>query len=190
MIKAIIFDCFGVLIADAFKDMVGTIETTDPDRANVLRKTMLDSNKGLLSRDDAHRALAATLDVSVKEYRKRIAHREQKDERLLAFVVELRKKYKTALLSNISVIGLHRRFSDDELSQYFEVVVASGAVGFVKPEPQIYLIAADQLGVKPEECVFIDDIDRYCDGARATGMAAIRYKDFDDFKRKLEEIVA
>jgi len=53
--------------------------------------------------------------------------------------------------------------------------VVSGEEGIIKPEPEIFLIAAERLKVKPEECLFIDDIERNVEGAKAVGMIGIQY---------------
>jgi HAD superfamily hydrolase (TIGR01509 family) len=47
-----------------------------------------------------------------------------------------------------------------------------------KPDPAIYELTVERLGdgVRPEDCVFIDDIDVNCDAARALGMAAVQFR--------------
>ena len=98
------------------------------------------------------------------------------NKELLDYIAALKQTYKTAMLSNISSRErLSIRFTDGQLQSHFDTIVASGDEGFVKPQPEIYHIAALRLGVEPSECVFIDDIAEFCDGARATGMQAIQY---------------
>jgi HAD superfamily hydrolase (TIGR01509 family) len=46
-------------------------------------------------------------------------------------------------------------------------------IGYPKPDPQGFLIAAEQLGVLPAEVVFLDDTPECVDGARAVGMTGI-----------------
>jgi HAD superfamily hydrolase (TIGR01509 family) len=46
-------------------------------------------------------------------------------------------------------------------------------IGYPKPDPQGYLIAAERLGVPPAEVVFLDDTPEYVDGARSVGMTGI-----------------
>jgi FMN phosphatase YigB (HAD superfamily) len=46
-------------------------------------------------------------------------------------------------------------------------------IGYPKPDPQGYLIAAEQLGVPPAEVVFLDDTPECVEGARAVGMTGI-----------------
>ena len=52
-------------------------------------------------------------------------------------------------------------------------IVYSHEVGLRKPDPAIYLLAADRLGVRPEEIVFVDDVEANVDAAVAVGMAAV-----------------
>jgi putative hydrolase of the HAD superfamily len=55
----------------------------------------------------------------------------------------------------------------------FPVLVDSSELGIRKPDPQPYLIAAQLLGLHPEEIVFIDDNPSYVEGGRAVGMRSI-----------------
>ena len=49
----------------------------------------------------------------------------------------------------------------------------------VKPEPGIYRLAAERLGVKPQECVFVDDMPTYVAAAKLAGMTTVRINRFD-----------
>jgi len=74
------------------------------------------------------------------------------------------------------------------LSELFDQVVISAEVGFHKPQPEIYLLAADRLGVRPEGCLFIDDLRENCEGAEAVGMTAIRHRDPAETISRLAEL--
>ena len=69
--------------------------------------------------------------------------------------------------------------------------IDAAAIGFPKPDPRGYLLAAAELGVRPEDVVFLDDTPECVDGARAVGMTAIvvdpgdRRPAFDDARRVL-----
>lgn len=56
----------------------------------------------------------------------------------------------------------------------FDHVVESSKVGIRKPDPAIYALACDALGVVPEQCVYLDDLGINCKPAAAMGMAAIK----------------
>jgi epoxide hydrolase-like predicted phosphatase len=65
-----------------------------------------------------------------------------------------------------------------DVDELFETIVDSGFVGMRKPEPEIYTLTLERLGggVRPEECVFIDDIEVNCDAATALGMTAVHFR--------------
>jgi putative hydrolase of the HAD superfamily len=73
---------------------------------------------------------------------------------------------------------------------WFDVVVDSCMVGVRKPDPEIYLLACDRLGVTPSESVFLDDMATNVDGARAVGMEAIHVVDVGAALAELDAIVA
>lgn len=114
---------------------------------------------------------------------------------LIEYIASLKGRYKLGLVSNVPHRShIDRHFRRGELDQLFDVVVASGDVGYDKPQPQIYQFAADQLGVQPEECLFIDDIPRFCEGAAATGMQTLVFFHpqyaLNDLKQKVAELDA
>ena len=59
------------------------------------------------------------------------------------------------------------------LDELFDDVVDSSEVGVRKPDPRIFHLAAERLGVEPERSMFIDDYDGNVVGARAVGFEAI-----------------
>ena len=79
--------------------------------------------------------------------------------------------------------GGYQREMFDEL---FDVVVISGEVGLRKPQPEIYLLAAEKLMAEPEECIFVDDFKVNADGASAVGMLGIQHTIAHETVPKLE----
>jgi putative hydrolase of the HAD superfamily len=65
------------------------------------------------------------------------------------------------------------------IDEIFELVVDSAFVGMRKPDREIYELTVQGLGVSAAECLFVDDIEVNCAGARAAGLHAIRYVDAD-----------
>lgn len=98
----------------------------------------------------------------------------------------LKGEYKLAMLSNVSGRrSLDERFAPGELDELFDVVVASGDVGFEKPSPHIYTMTAEKLQLQPEECLFVDDIESFCLAAEVVGMQSLH---FVDIKTSLAEL--
>lgn len=188
-VEAIIFDVFGVLITDALFHISDKLKTSDPGGFEEIRSLVHATSRGLTDRETSNQRIAEILDIGLDDYKRQINEGEVRNTQLLDYIKELRKSYKTAILSNISNGGIYHRFSKDELAEHFDAVVASGDEGFAKPEPEIYEIAADRLGVRLDACVFTDDIPAFCEAARSVGMRAVHYQDFDSFKRQLEKLL-
>ncbi|WP_432946723.1 HAD family hydrolase [Kribbella sp. CA-253562] len=89
---------------------------------------------------------------------------------------------KTALLSN----SWGNSYPIDTWEGMFDDLVISGEVGLRKPEPEIYLLAAERVGLSPAECVFVDDLELNVEAARQLGMTAIHHTSYVDTKRELE----
>jgi FMN phosphatase YigB (HAD superfamily) len=188
MIKAIIFDCFGVVRTDALDDAYRSVGG-DPDKDRAfIRETLEAANSGKIPRSIP--VIAAHLGISDDEWFGAIKSFSSTNTELLAYAQGLRKKYKVSMLSNISKGGLAWHFEPGFLEQYFDDVVESGAIGVAKPEARAYEIAADRLDVRLDECVFIDDRQEYIEGAQAVGMQTILYTSFKDFKTKLNKLLA
>jgi epoxide hydrolase-like predicted phosphatase len=97
------------------------------------------------------------------------------DEAMLDAVRGARRSgIKTGLISNSWGAGLS--YDQALLDELFDAVVISGDVGLHKPEPEIFLLGAERIGVAPEDCVFVDDLRENCAGAAAVGMAAILHR--------------
>ena len=71
----------------------------------------------------------------------------------------------------------------------FHVVIESSKVGFRKPDPRIYQMACEALGVAPEDTVFLDDLGINLKPARAMGMHTIKVVDPGDALDALEDAV-
>jgi putative hydrolase of the HAD superfamily len=72
----------------------------------------------------------------------------------------------------------------------FDATSLSYDTGFVKPDPRAYANIADRLGVPPEDCILIDDQERYASGANEVGMQMILYKDVQQTTADLRERLA
>lgn len=192
MIKAVIFDCFSVLIGDVSKAAAAELWHRDPENGKQYQAVAHAVDKGIISEDEALAVQADLLGITVDELREMRNKGEVRNVPLLEYIVrELKGKYKLALLSNISSRArLDMRFLPGELDEVFDVVIPSGEVGYIKPQPEIYHLVAERLGVEPNECVMIDDIEDFCEGAREAGMHAIQFitntQAIDDLRRLID----
>ena len=86
------------------------------------------------------------------------------------------------------VVSPERASAWHAVAGLFEFVLESSKVGVRKPEPAIYQMACERLGVRPEETVFLDDLGINLKPARALGMATIKVDDPDRALAELEAL--
>jgi putative hydrolase of the HAD superfamily len=71
----------------------------------------------------------------------------------------------------------------------FRGVVISGEIQMMKPEPEIYLHLLERFGLRPEESVFVDDMQANVDGAKSVGLHAIRFQNPTQCALALDELL-
>ena len=81
--------------------------------------------------------------------------------------------YRTALCSNSWGTRLYPR---ERLDPIFDVIVISGEVGLRKPDPAIFELTVEKLGVDPAGCVFVDDHPGHLMPAEALGMTTVLHR--------------
>jgi putative hydrolase of the HAD superfamily len=57
-----------------------------------------------------------------------------------------------------------------------------------KPQPEIYRLASERIGVEPGACLFVDDLRENCAGAEAVGMTAILHRSTGGTRERLTEL--
>ncbi len=109
------------------------------------------------------------------------------DERMVEAVRRTRAAgIPTGLISN----SWGRTTYDEQLiDELFDAAVISGDVGLHKPEPEIFHLGAERIGVPPEECVFVDDLRENCEGAAAVGMTPILHRGADTSVPEMERLL-
>jgi epoxide hydrolase-like predicted phosphatase len=187
MIKAIIFDCFGVLTGDKWKEFVATLPKSQREPARELNRAL---DRGQLSLHDFSDAMHDLTGNAPERVEDVINAEMHKNTDLLDYIKDLGKKYKIGLISNVSSNWIRESFLSKSEVELFDDVLLSYEVGITKPDPRIYNMAAERLGVQANECVLIDDGVGNCEGAKAVGMQAIVYTDFVSLKQQLEKLLA
>lgn len=186
-IKAIIFDCFGVIYSGNTQTL---ISLCPEDRVDDLKSVNKQYDYGWLTHEEFIEAIALIVGKSVEELREYIKNMHVRDEVLVAYIQQLRASgYKIGLLSNVGETTIERLFTAAELDGWFDDVLLSYKVHVAKPEPAIFAMAAERLGLQPGECVMIDDSGENVDGAIAAGMKAIRYEDLHQLKHDLTALL-
>lgn len=111
--------------------------------------------------------------------------------RMIEYMLALRSRgYRMALCTNnVREWEPHWR-PKLPVDEIFDVVVDSAFVGTRKPEPDIYALTLDRLGVPAQSALFIDDMEVNCDAARALGMSAVRFSETDQALADIEAALA
>jgi len=102
-------------------------------------------------------------------------------------VAALSDKFKLGLLSDTDPLHWEYIQSHFPLVRYFIRPTLSFEVGTTKPNREIYLAAAKNTGARPENCLFIDDLEENVNGAKAAGMQAIRFEGVEQFSMDLRK---
>ena len=98
---------------------------------------------------------------------------------MIAAARALRDRYKVALLSNAfpAQSDFIREQYDIDVYDEYDLYVNSAHVGLSKPDPAIYHLTLDKLGVAPEQAIFLDDSLRNVDSARHQGIHTVHFVD-------------
>ena len=159
--------------------------------------TLFKLERGQITEAEFLSGLEATLSevlerpVTLDAYGARLMSELQPNQRLLEYYRSLRDErgLRLAILTN-NVREWHdawrNRLRVDEL---FELIVDSAFVGHRKPEPEIYALTLERLGLPAEACAFVDDVEINVVAAREAGMHAIHFRDTEQVIAELDALV-
>jgi HAD superfamily hydrolase (TIGR01549 family) len=184
MIKALIFDCFGVFFVDPVYAYMSDPDTP-PNKARVVHDLDRQAAVGLLDKQGFIDQAASLMDRPPAEIERRFFKGLHRNQRLIDFSQNLRPDYKIAMLSNIGGDMMDGFFTVAERGELFDLVVLSGEVKLAKPDPTIFKLTCERLGVSADEAIMIDDIQSNVEAAKRLGMQGIRYEHFGQFKSKI-----
>ncbi len=173
MVRGIIFDCFGVLYGGSIETLLSLCPL---ERIMDMRDLNKEADYGFITNEDYINGLADILAMTPDEVVALLKQKHNRNEDLIEFVRELKRdgRYRLGLLSNVGKGTVERLFGD-ELHELFDVVVLSYEEHLAKPNPAVFTLTTDRLGVPAGECVMIDDLETNCEGAEVAGLQSIRH---------------
>jgi putative hydrolase of the HAD superfamily len=195
--KGLLVDFGGVLttnVFDSFRQFCEA-EGIDPNRVKTLFRENPEAlglvrslEVGDISEDDFSRDFGALLEIDDRDdLVNRMFGYIEPDEAMVEAVRRARGAgVRTGLLSNSMGAGRYDRSSFAEL---FDGVVISGEVGLHKPQPEIFELACERVGLSPADCVFVDDLRENCEGAEAIGITAVLHRGADTTLPELEKLL-
>jgi putative hydrolase of the HAD superfamily len=192
-IEAVIWDFGGVFTTSPFeafrryeaqhglpRDFIRQVNATDPDT----------NAWALFERNEID---AAAFDGLFREEATRLGHAVRGADvlpllsgdvrpRVVAALKTCKAHYKVGCITNNVVTGhgtgmagsAEKAQAIAEIFGLFDAVIESSKAGVRKPDPRIYQMMCEQIGVAPERCVYLDDLGVNCKPAAALGMTAIK----------------
>ncbi len=197
--QAVIFDLFGTLIPNmslsehrtVLTRMAYVLSAPPDDFIQLWFDTFNERSTGIFqSPDDNVEYICRTLGVSVDETKVKRATRIRFDYSVRSMIPRLdaietlsHLKYKgckTGLISDCSA-EVPAIWKDTPFAKLIDIAIFSCLVGMKKPDPRIYQLTANQLGIKPQKCLYIGDgSSQELTGASQVGMHAVLLRLPDD----------
>jgi epoxide hydrolase-like predicted phosphatase len=182
--QAIVFDFFGVIcseIAPFVLPRYMSAEAAIEYKASVVERADLgEINLAEVLEHLSHRTSIAPADLEAAFW-----GCVKIDADMVALMEDLRRRTKVALLSNAMRPFLRQILEKHDLTRLFDTMVISCEEHLTKPNPAIYRLIVERLGVPASECFFTDDNPANVEAARGVGMKAAPFTGVEQLKRDL-----
>ena len=196
--RGLLVDFGGVLTSSVFASFEAFCEAEGLSRDSVrdafmrnpmARELLFDFELGRIEAGPFEERFAAVLEVERHEgLVDRLFAGMTSDEAMIEAVIAAKRAgVRTGLISNSW--GTGTSYERDRFPKMFDGVVISAEEGMRKPDPAIYALGAQRIGLEPEDCVFVDDLPGNLKPARALGMATVHHTTADATVPQLEELL-
>ncbi len=193
VIKAIFFDAGGVYLKGSFVQFankafqaLGTNKTVSERKEVTVDERF---NRGKISIREFFKK-CFTVPISNEQNKQLIklwTNNWKPEPEMIKLVSQLKKRYRLGMISNSDPVNFFNYLKKGWLRP-FEVLVLSHELGILKPEQKIYQIAIQKIGLKPEECLFIDDQEKCIKTAQKIGMKTIWFQSIEQLKKDFKKI--
>lgn len=184
-IKAVFFDLGGVIVRTEYQaprqhlaESLG-MDYEDIDKIVFGSVSAARASIGEIDEEEHWRNVMKTLKLPASEYprvREEFFAGDVIDREIVEFLRAIKPKVKTGVISN-AWSGLRNYILREKFDDAFHHMVISAEVGVAKPDARIYHIALEQLQVKAEEAVFVDDVLENIEACEKVGMKGVHFKD-------------
>ena len=180
-IKGIIFDFSGVFTIDgnfeSFSKKYSKRKGLDPDE---LMNFMIESWRSVeLGKDDSWKfweRLGSFIGCKPEEIREEMMKFYRPRWGMVRLVKSLKGRYLLGMISNHIKDWFEYNIKMMGLEEIFDEIVASYKVGLMKPDKRIYQLTIKRMGLRPWECVFVDDLERNLKPAEEMGMKTLLFR--------------
>lgn len=194
--SGLLVDFGGVLTSDVFASFSAFCadEGLQPDavrdrfiRDPRARSLLADLETGRLTEEEFEPKFAEVLDVAADGLIDRLFAGMRPDEEMLGALAAAKAAgVRTGLISNS---WGHGRYDRSRFPELFDGVVISGEEGIRKPEPRMYELGAERIGLAPGQCVFVDDLPFNLKPAQQLGMATVLHRSAAQTIPELERLL-
>lgn len=181
-VAAVIYDFFGVLCVGSRGIIVSRTPEASRER---MQELFQQADYGFLTAAEFSTQAAELLSLSPDAFQALMQRQYARDDEMLASIRRVKQACRTALLSNANDTVINELFTLEERAELFDAVIVSSDVGMVKPQKELFSLAATRLGVLPEECVMIDDMASNIEGAQRADMDGIVFENRAQYQREL-----
>ena len=145
---------------------------------SMARMFVIDKLKGYFGEDfDYHTVHAKRIELMDKYIEENGIEAKQGAETLLSYLKQ--NGYKVALATATAPDRATAYLERLDLLKYFDEIVCASMVEKGKPEPDIYLYAAEKLGLEPHECIALEDAQNGIKSASSAGCKTVMVPDLD-----------
>ena len=192
--RAMIFDLGKVLVQFDFRRGYQALEGICPYRADEIPKRIAGTGlvnrfeTGLIEPPDFFEQLSRVLDLRLDygafcEIWSGIFTDTLVPENMLE---GLARRYRLLLLSNTNAIHFEMVRERYGLLRHFHDLILSYEVKAMKPQAEIFQVAVERAGCRPEECFYTDDIPAFTEAARRLGIDAVTFESAGQLARELQ----
>lgn len=183
MYKALIFDFFDVIHTDPFKAWMTKHGYT---RTGKFAEASRLVDRGNIKMNEFYEKLAEASSLSAKAIETDFEAFSKVDYELVDFIEQLHQNYLIGLLSNSDAGYLLPLLKRHKLEPLFNELLISSEAKVIKPEPEIFMLMLDRLGITANEAIFIDDNEHNTQAAEKLGIKSIPYETIEKLKKALE----
>lgn len=174
MIRAVIFDFFGVIRTDGFNQWMNTHGIA---RDGKVAEASDHLDKGKINTSAFFDLLSEASGQPAKDIQQEMDADMTLIDGMEAILRELHSSCKLALLSNSASAYLRGELAKYDLEKYFDLIVISSEVGMAKPHAEIFSYILNKLQLSSSEVIFIDDNPKHIESAKEVGIKGIVFTD-------------
>jgi putative hydrolase of the HAD superfamily len=194
-ITTLIFDLGQVIVGFDHMELCRRASKHSPHTPDEIFARMFDSGliksfeTGILAPDDFHREACHALDMQLPlEQFKTIWNTIFTLNSETAHIIERLQDFQLLLLSNTNCWHFNYCLENYPVLSLFNTFILSYKIGVYKPDRTIFEAALANASARPQECIFIDDIEQYTDAARSIGIHAHTFTTAGKLEQFLKEL--